>query len=91
MSANSGKQARAAGCFLCHCHDSMVRQPVACPGAPGDRLAGDPRDYFNPLEVVPRCQEWGLLGPGVYSLPRVPEADFVDALPEGGGEGGDGP
>lgn len=41
------------------------------------RLAGDPRDYFNPLEVVPRCREWGLLGLGLFSLPRVPEADFA--------------
>ena len=41
------------------------------------RLVGDPRDYFNPFDVVPRCREWGLLGLGMYSLPRVPEADFV--------------
>jgi LPS sulfotransferase NodH len=41
------------------------------------RLVGDPRDYFNPFDVVSRCQEWGLLGPGLYSLPRIPEADFV--------------
>jgi trehalose 2-sulfotransferase len=41
------------------------------------RLAGDPRDYFNPLKVVPRSVGWGLLGPGRDHLPRQPEDEFA--------------
>jgi trehalose 2-sulfotransferase len=41
------------------------------------RLAGNPRDYFNPLKVVPRSAEWGLLGAGRDRLPRQPESEFA--------------
>jgi LPS sulfotransferase NodH len=41
------------------------------------RLAGNPREYFDPLEVVPRSVEWGLLGPGRDHLPRQPEREFA--------------
>jgi trehalose 2-sulfotransferase len=41
------------------------------------RLAGNPRDYFNPLKVVPRSVDWGLLGAGRDHLPRQPEQEFA--------------
>lgn len=77
MSANSGKQARepAVSCVIATTPWSGSQLLARALRATG--MVGDPRDYFNPLEVVPRCQEWGLLGLGVYSLPRVAEADFV--------------
>lgn len=77
MSVNSGKQARspAVSCVIATTPWSGSQLLARALRATG--MAGDPRDYFNPLEVVPRCQEWGLLGPGVFSLPRVAEADFV--------------
>ena len=59
-------------------HDPVVRQPAARPGAPGDRGWSATRsDYFSPLGVVPRCQEWGLLGLGAWTTsPAYPEAGF---------------
>ena len=41
-------------------------------------LAGHPREYFDPLQVVPRSVEWRLLGPGRDHLPRQPESEFAD-------------
>jgi LPS sulfotransferase NodH len=77
MSANSGKQAGvpAVSCIIATTPWSGSQLLVRSLRATG--LFGEPRDYFNPLEVVPRCREWGLLGLGVYSLPSIPETDFV--------------
>jgi LPS sulfotransferase NodH len=77
MSANSGKQAGPPAVSCVIATTPWSGSQLLARALRVTRLAGDPRDYFNPLEVVPRCQEWGLLGPGVYSLPRVAEADFV--------------
>jgi LPS sulfotransferase NodH len=40
-------------------------------------LVGHPRDYFNPLEVVRRSQEWGLFDSGEDFAPR-----YLDAVAE---------
>jgi LPS sulfotransferase NodH len=50
---------------------------VLCQALRATRQAGNPQDYFSPLDVVPRSQEWGLLGTGINCLPRLPEKDFA--------------
>jgi LPS sulfotransferase NodH len=51
---------------------------LLCQALWATRLAGNPRDYFDPLEVVPRSVTWGLLRAGRDHLPRQPERDFAD-------------
>lgn len=50
---------------------------VLCQALRASGRTGDPHDYFSPLDVVPRSQEWGLLGTGVNCLPKLPEKDFA--------------
>jgi len=51
--------------------------PLLCQALRATRLAGDPRDYFNPLEVVSNSLEWRLLRPAGNHLPRYPEREFA--------------
>jgi trehalose 2-sulfotransferase len=55
------------------------------------RLAGNPRDYFNPLKVVPRSVELGLLGPGRDHVPRQPQKEFADRYLNAVARAGTGP
>jgi LPS sulfotransferase NodH len=50
---------------------------VLCQALRATRRAGNPHDYFSPLDVVPRSQEWGLLGSGANCLPRFGEKEFA--------------
>jgi LPS sulfotransferase NodH len=50
---------------------------LLCQALRATRLVGDPRDYFNPFEVVTYSVEWRLLRPGHNHLPRYPEQEFA--------------
>ena len=77
MSATSGKPPRTPVISCVIATTPWSGSMLLAHALRATRLVGDPRDYFNPFDVVPRCQEWGFLGLGVYSLPRIPEAEFV--------------
>jgi trehalose 2-sulfotransferase len=62
-------------CFIATtpwCGSQMLCQALQASGK-----AGNPRDYFDPLAVVPLSVEWRLLGPLRDHLPRQPERDFA--------------
>jgi LPS sulfotransferase NodH len=64
---------------------------VLCDALQASGLAGNPRDYFNPLGVVPRSVRWRLLGPGQEHLPRQPEREFAARYLAGVTEAATGP
>jgi trehalose 2-sulfotransferase len=64
---------------------------VLCDALRASGLAGNPRDYFNPLGVVPRSVRWQLLGPRQDHLPRQPEREFAARYLTGVTEAATGP
>jgi trehalose 2-sulfotransferase len=64
---------------------------LLCQALQATGLAGNPREYFDPLEVVRRSVAWGLLRAGRDHLPRQPETEFAGRYLNAVAKAGTGP
>jgi trehalose 2-sulfotransferase len=75
VTADNGASQPELSCFIAT--TPWSGSEALCDALRATGLTGNPRDYFNPLAVVPRSIRWRLLGPGQDHLPRQPERDFA--------------
>jgi trehalose 2-sulfotransferase len=73
--ANNGARQPELSCFIAT--TPWSGSGGLCRALEESGLAGHPRHYFDPLEVVPRSVRYKLLGWGKDHLPRQPEREFA--------------